>query len=109
MRMLVELSAVRMRGAEDTDLHALFAGPPEYGPGGSTEQGIQQEGPVVVEEGPQQVGHSESDMLPVTSGRMWLCCDIHCFVALKPQALQAFDLQLWRQKKRLWVHSGDEQ
>lgn len=40
MRMLVELSAVRMKGAEDTDLHALFAGPPEHGPGGSAEQGV---------------------------------------------------------------------
>lgn len=28
MRMLVELSAVRMQRAEDTDLHALSAGPP---------------------------------------------------------------------------------
>ncbi|ARF52419.1 hypothetical protein DSJ_24585 (plasmid) [Pantoea stewartii subsp. stewartii DC283] len=42
------------------------------------------------------------------SGRIWLCCDTHCSVALKPQALQAFDLQLW-QKKREWVQSGDAQ
>jgi len=40
VRMLVELSAVCMKGAEDTDLHAQFVGPPEHGPGGSTEQGI---------------------------------------------------------------------
>jgi hypothetical protein len=39
---------------------------------------------------------------------MWLCCDTHCSVALKPQALQAFDLQLW-QKKREWVQSGEAQ
>ena len=39
---------------------------------------------------------------------MWLCCDTHCSVALKPQSLQAFDLQLW-QKKQLWVQSDDKQ
>ena len=31
VRMLVELSALGMQGAEDTDFHALFAGPPEQG------------------------------------------------------------------------------
>ena len=41
VRMLVKLSAVRMLGAEDTDLQALFAGPPEHGPGCSTEQSIE--------------------------------------------------------------------
>lgn len=66
--MPVELSAVRMKDAEDTDLYALFAGPPKRGSGGGTEQGIEQR-PVVVEEGPQQVGHSESDMLPVALGK----------------------------------------
>lgn len=54
--------------AEDTDFHALFAGPPEHGAGGSTEQGIKQ-GPVVVEEGPQQEGHGKSDVLPVAVGK----------------------------------------
>lgn len=68
MRMLVELSAVRMQGAEDTDLHTLFAGPPEHGAGGSPEQGIKQ-GPVVVEERPQQMGHGEGDMLPFAVGK----------------------------------------
>ena len=68
VRMLVELSAVRMKGAEDTDLHALFAGPPEHGPGGSTEQGTEQ-GPVIVKKGPEQVGHGKGDMLPVAVGK----------------------------------------
>ena len=67
VRMLVELSAVRMQGAEDTDLHALFAGPPEHGAGGGTEQGIKQ-GPVVIEEGPQEMRHGKRDVLPVAVG-----------------------------------------
>ncbi len=67
VRMLVELSAVGVQGTEDTDLQALFACPPEHGPGGSPEQGIKQ-GPVVVEEGPQQMGQGESDVLPVAVG-----------------------------------------
>lgn len=68
VRMLVELSAVRMQGAEDTDLHALFARPQEHGAGGGTEQGVKQ-GPVVVEEGPQQMGHGKRDVLPVAVGK----------------------------------------
>lgn len=66
--MLVELSAVGMQGAEDANLHGLFAGPPEHGAGGCTEQGIKQ-GPVVVEKRPKKVGHGESDMLPVAVGK----------------------------------------
>lgn len=46
----------------------LFAGPPEHGAGGSAEQGVE-EWPVVVEEGPQQVGHREGDVLPVAVGK----------------------------------------
>jgi len=42
VRMLVELPAVGMQGAEDTDLQALFAGPPEHSAGGGTEEGIKQ-------------------------------------------------------------------
>src|SRR5690606_434173 len=68
VRMLVELAAVGVQGAENTDLHALFAGPPEHGPGGGTEEGIEQ-GPVVVEKGPEQVGHGKGDMLPVAVGK----------------------------------------
>lgn len=73
--MLVELAAIGVQGAEDTDLHALFAGPPEHGPGGCPEQRIEK-GPVVVEKGPQQVGHGEGDVLPVTVGQnMLLLCN----------------------------------
>lgn len=64
MRMLVELATVRMQGAKNTDLHALSAGPSEHGAGGCTEQGIEQ-GPVIVEKGPQDMGHGEGNVLPV--------------------------------------------
>lgn len=57
---------VRVRVQER--LQALFAGPPEHGAGGSAEQGVE-EWPVVVEEGPQQVGHREGDVLPVAVGK----------------------------------------
>ena len=62
--MLVELATVGVQGAEDTDFHTLFSGPAEHGAGGGTEQGIEQR-PVIVEKGPQQMGHGEGDMLPV--------------------------------------------
>ena len=68
MRMRVKLATVRMQGSEDTDLHTLFTGPPEHGPGGGTEQGIEQR-LVVVEEGPQQMGHGKRDVLPVAVGK----------------------------------------
>lgn len=68
MWVLVELATLRMQGAEDTDLHAQFTGLPKHSPGGCPEQRIEK-GPVVVEKGPQQVGHGESDMLPVAVGK----------------------------------------
>ncbi len=68
VRVLVELATVGMQGTEDTDLNTLFTRSPEYSPGGSPEQGVE-EWPVVVEEGPQQVGHGEGDMLPVAVGK----------------------------------------
>ena len=68
VRVLVELATVGMQGAEDTDPHSLFACPPAYGPGGGAEQGVEQR-PVVVKKGPQQMGHGESDMLPVSVGK----------------------------------------
>lgn len=64
VRVLIKLATVGVQGAEDADLHALFTRPPEHGAGGGAEQGIEQ-GPVVVKEGPEQVGHGEGDMLPV--------------------------------------------
>ena len=68
VRVLVELATVGVQGTEDTDLNTLFMRPPEYSPGGSAEQGVE-EWPVVVEEGPQQVGYGEGDMLPVAVGK----------------------------------------
>lgn len=75
MRMLVELTAIGMQGTENTDLHALLAGPPEHGAGGRTEESVEQ-GPVVIEKGPQQVGHGKGDVLPVAVGQnMLLLCN----------------------------------
>lgn len=37
VRMLVELAAVGVQVAEDTDIHALFVGPGKHGAGGSAE------------------------------------------------------------------------
>lgn len=63
VRVLVELSTVRMEGAEDIDLQALFACPPEHSPGGSPGQDIKQ-GPLSLNK-----GHSRNDMLPVVVGK----------------------------------------
>lgn len=86
-RMLDELAVLGVQGTEDAAPHALLTGPAEHAAGGGLKELIEQ-GPVVVKEGPQQMGHGKGN---AQSGRMWLCCDTHCSVALKPQALQAFD------------------
>ncbi len=67
VRMLVELATIGVQGAEDANVHALFAGPPEHGAGGGAEEHVEQ-GPVVVKKGPQQVGHGKGDVLPVAVG-----------------------------------------
>lgn len=68
MRMLIELTAVSMEGAEDTWLNALFTGPLQHGAGGAAEQVIEQR-PVIVKEGPEQVGHGEGNVLPLAVGQ----------------------------------------
>ena len=68
MRMLIKLAAVGVQGAEDADFHAQPAGVPEHGPGGGAKEGIEQR-PVVIEKGPQQMGHGKRDVLPVAVGQ----------------------------------------
>lgn len=67
MRMLIELTTVRVQGAEDADLHALFTGPSQHGAGGGPEEGIEQ-WPVVTEKGSEQMGYGKHDVLPVAVG-----------------------------------------
>ncbi len=68
VRMLIELPAVGVERAEDPHFDTLPAGPAEHGAGGTAEQLVEQR-PVVVEKWPQQMGHGEGDMLPVTVGQ----------------------------------------
>lgn len=66
--MLIELPAVGVERVEDTHFDILLAGPAEHGAGGAAEQVVEQ-GPVVVEERPQQMRHGEGDVLPVAVGQ----------------------------------------
>ncbi|EOS95570.1 hypothetical protein ETR_07536 [Erwinia tracheiphila PSU-1] len=68
MGVLIKLAAVSMKGAEDTDLDTLAAHPLQHGPCGAAEQVVEQ-GPVVAEKGPQQVGHGKGDRLPCAAGQ----------------------------------------
>lgn len=68
MRVLIELPAVGVQGAKDADFDTLPTGPAEHSAGGTAEQAVEQ-GPVVVEKRPQQMGHGEGDMLPITVGQ----------------------------------------
>ncbi len=68
VRVLIQLAAIGVQGAENTHFNPLFAGPALHGPGGTAEQRVEQQ-PVVVKEGPEQVGHGESDVLPVAVGQ----------------------------------------
>lgn len=68
MRVLIELTAISVQGAEYADLNALFTCPLKHGAGGATEQVVEQ-GPVVTEEGPEQVWHGKGDVLPFAIGQ----------------------------------------
>lgn len=68
MWVLIELSAVGVESTEDADFDTLPACPAEHGAGRAAKQVVEQ-GPVVIEERPQQVGHGEGDMLPVAVGQ----------------------------------------
>ena len=75
MRVLIELTAVSVQGAEYTWLNALFTRPPAHCAGCAEKQLVKQ-GPVIVKERPEQVWHGKSDMLPVAVGQdVLLCCN----------------------------------
>jgi hypothetical protein len=68
MRVLIELPAIGVECTKDADLDTLPADPAEHGTGGTAKQVVEQ-GPVVVEKRPQQVGHGKRDVLPVAVGQ----------------------------------------
>ena len=68
MRVLIQLSAVGVQRAKEANFEPLLARPAEHGAGGAAKQLIEQ-GPVVVEERPQQVRHGKRDVLPVAVGQ----------------------------------------
>lgn len=53
-----------MWSAQKIPFDTLLACPAEHSAGGAAEQRVEQ-GPVIVEKRPQQMGHSKGDMLPV--------------------------------------------
>ncbi len=87
--MLIELSAVGMERTEDTDFAPLLARPAEHGAGGAAKQIIEQ-GPVVVEERPQQVRHGKRDVLPVAVGQDVLLFGDPLFGGLEAAATAGF-------------------
>lgn len=98
VRMPVELSAVGVQGAEDTDLNTLFAGHQSMAQMAARNRALRSDQLLL------KKGHSRRGIVKVMccqsqSGRMWLCCATHCSVALCPQALQTFDLQFWQRKR----------
>lgn len=89
VRMLIELAAVGVQGAEDADLDAQLARVPEHGTGGAAKQVVEQR-PVVVEERPQQVRHGEGDVLPVAVGQNVLLFGDPLLGALEAAAAAGF-------------------
>lgn len=68
MRMLIQLASVGVQRAKDADFDTLLASPAEHGAGSTAKQVVEQ-GPVVVEERPQQVRHGKGDVLLVAIGQ----------------------------------------
>lgn len=95
--MLVELATVGVQRTENTHIHALFAGPAGDRPWATRNRALSRDQLLL------KMGHSRWDMVKVIccqsqSARMWLCCDTHCSMALKPQLLQAFDIAALAEK-----------
>lgn len=68
MRMLIELATVGVEGAKDTDFEPKASGMFEHSTGGTAKELVEQ-GPIIVEERPKQVGHGEGDVLPFAIGQ----------------------------------------
>ncbi len=68
IRVLIELLAIGVEITENADFDNLPPCPAEHGVGRAAKQFVEQ-GPVVIEKRPQEVGYGEGDMLPVTVGQ----------------------------------------
>ena len=65
MGMLIELATVGVQCTKNANVEPKASGMFEHGTG-STAKKLVEQGPVIVEERPKQVGHGENDMLPFT-------------------------------------------
>ena len=61
--MLIELAAVGVEGAKDTDFESKASGMFEHSTRCTAKELVEQ-GPIIVEERPKQMGHGEGNMLP---------------------------------------------
>lgn len=96
VRMLVELAAVGVQGTEDADLSM-----PSLRASLSMARVAQRNRSLSSGQLLLKNGHSRCGMVKVIccqsqSGRMCCCSAIHCSVPLRPQLLQALDLQVWQ-------------
>lgn len=91
MRVLIELPAVGVQRTKNADFNTLLARPAEHGAGGAAEQVVEQ-GPVVVEERPQQVRHGKRNVLPVAVGQDVLLLGDPLLGGLEATAATSFGL-----------------
>lgn len=61
--MLIELATVGVQGAKDTDFEPKASCMLEHGTSCTAKELVEQ-GQIIVEERPKQMGHGEGDMLP---------------------------------------------
>ena len=89
MRMLSELAAIGVQGAENVNFDAHFAGKTEHSPGRAAKQVVEQR-PVIVEKRPEHMGHGKGDVLPVAVGQDVLLCRNPLFGGLEAATAAGF-------------------
>ena len=102
VRMLIELASVGVQGAENADFNAQLRACLSMARVAQRNSALNS-GQLLLKNGHSKCGMVKVICCQSQSGRM--CC---CSVPLRPQLLQALDLQLW-QRKREWVQSGELQ
>lgn len=87
--MLIELATVGVQCTKNTDFEPNALCVFEHGAGCAAKELVEQ-GPVIVEERPKQVGHSEGDMLPLAIWQNMALLGDPLFGAFEPTGTAGF-------------------
>nr|WP_250648592.1 hypothetical protein [Serratia marcescens] len=93
MRVLIELPAIGVQRAKDADFDPCLRAQRSMARVAQRNRSLSR-GQLLLKNGHNKWGMVNVMCCQSQSGRMCCCSAIHCSVALRPQLLQALDLQL---------------